>query len=358
MKLYVSLPQGDSWGWGICGKNIIKELKRLEFQSNRPLILVDDPLEADVAFVCINDISLSPYPEVDYILWKNNPRIPIIGYCFFEEDLPDVALENAKQYDLILAGSTWCAKKLIEKGINHVDVLIQGIDPELFFKLPPKEEDGKFTIFSGGKFEYRKGQDIVLAAFKLLQDSYPNLHLLTNWYNHWDFSMDTMAKSEFIEYARTKDRFGKITTWNDTLKLICDMNGIDWKRVEDVGLIPNHEMRCIFARTDLGVFPNRCEGGTNLVLMEYMACGLPVLANQSTGQADLFEFGNPLIFEKPEELALMIESDIGMKNREWDRLGNLNYQRMQDFTWKATVQKLLYYLDMAVGKEVNTYDGF
>lgn len=343
MKLYVSLPQGDTWGWGICGKNLIKEFKRLEFQSAKPLTLVDDIKEADAAFVCINDVSLCPYPEVNALLWEGNRQtIPVIGYCFFEEDLPDVAVHNATLYSLILAGSAWCSHELREKGITNVHTLIQGIDSELFFKLPPKEEDGRFTLFSGGKFEYRKGQDIVLASFKLLQDKYTNLHLLTNWHNHWAFSADTMSKSNFIKYERV------FADKSLNLRHICNINGIDPDRVEDIGLVPNDQMRNVFARTDLGVFPNRCEGGTNLVLMEYMACGRPVLANQTTGQADLFEFDKPIVFETPEDLALMIESAIALNGKGWDLLGDLNSAKMEDFTWENTAKRLIQYIELEI----------
>jgi glycosyltransferase involved in cell wall biosynthesis len=38
---------------------------------------------------------------------------------------------------------------------------------------------------------------------------------------------------------------------------------------------------------DLAVFPNRAEGGTNLVAMEAMACGVPTILSANTGHLDL-----------------------------------------------------------------------
>ncbi|MBN2751486.1 MAG: glycosyltransferase, partial [Rhodospirillaceae bacterium] len=35
------------------------------------------------------------------------------------------------------------------------------------------------------------------------------------------------------------------------------------------------------------VFPNRAEGGTNLVAMECMACGVPAILSENTGHRDL-----------------------------------------------------------------------
>lgn len=338
IKLYVSLPQGDTWGWGVCGKNIVKALKKRD-----DIEIVDDYLKADAAFICIDNIAMCPYdPNANWVLWEgHDQKIPVISYCFFEEELPDVAKQNSSMYSLILAGSTWCADKLKAKGIHNVDVLIQGVDPELFYPCDKREDDGKFVLFSGGKFEYRKGQDIVLAAFKLLQDKYPNLELVTNWNNQWDFSMDTMAKSEYIEYARVAP------FWQQNLDLICQMNGIDSSRVKDIGIIPNDKMRDVYARTDLGVFPNRCEGGTNLVLMEYMACGRPVLANATTGQEDLFhEDVRKMGYFIPEDLAFAIEAMIALeKANAWKKNAEIGLaERMKQFTWDKTADNLIIFV--------------
>lgn len=40
---------------------------------------------------------------------------------------------------------------------------------------------------------------------------------------------------------------------------------------------------------DVALFPNRCEGGTNLVAMEAAASGVPLLVTRGTGQADLHD---------------------------------------------------------------------
>jgi glycosyltransferase involved in cell wall biosynthesis len=49
------------------------------------------------------------------------------------------------------------------------------------------------------------------------------------------------------------------------------------------------------------VFPNRCEGGTNLVAMESMCAGVPVILSANTGHLDLLEPGNglPLRDQRP-----------------------------------------------------------
>lgn len=38
---------------------------------------------------------------------------------------------------------------------------------------------------------------------------------------------------------------------------------------------------------DVGIFPNRAEGGTNMVAMEGSASGVPLILSRATGQGDL-----------------------------------------------------------------------
>ena len=41
------------------------------------------------------------------------------------------------------------------------------------------------------------------------------------------------------------------------------------------------------AKADVALFPNRCEGGTNLVAMEALASGVPTILSDNTGHKDL-----------------------------------------------------------------------
>jgi glycosyltransferase involved in cell wall biosynthesis len=46
-------------------------------------------------------------------------------------------------------------------------------------------------------------------------------------------------------------------------------------------------MPAVLREMDVALFPNRCEPGTNLVAMECMAVGLPVILSANTGHLDL-----------------------------------------------------------------------
>ncbi len=101
---------------------------------------------------------------------------PQVGVPFFESAvIPRKNLEVAKTFDLIVAGSSWNAEVMARHGVANVRTCLQGVDLSLF---KPRSKTarfaGRFVVFSGGKLEYRKGQDLVVAAFKKFHARHPD----------------------------------------------------------------------------------------------------------------------------------------------------------------------------------------
>jgi glycosyltransferase involved in cell wall biosynthesis len=192
-----------------------------------------------------------------------------VGVIFFELPLSPDAIARLKSFDLVIAGSQWNADLLRVHGVNTA-VVLQGIDPALHHLAVRRRKlfPGKFVIFSGGKAEPRKGQDIVVKAFRAFARRHAEAILVTAWHSPWP----------------------KLAAEMDLgLSDIAD-------RVVDVGRLPNAAMPAVYRECDLAVFPNRAEGGTNLVAMEAMACGVPALLSKGTGHLDLLadNLGYPL----------------------------------------------------------------
>jgi len=206
---------------------------------------------------------------------------------FFEDNSPNEhTTENAEQFEIIFGGSSWNTRVLREHGLSNVDTFLQGVDLELFAPTR-KLDDEKFVIFSGGKLEYRKGQDIVVAAFREFAKTHPDAILAAAWNNHWLESMADIGRSGLVDGVPEKTSDGTLgfTEW-------AGANGIPPNQFHDSGLVPNHLMPKLFSQVDLAVFPNRCEGGTNLVAMEAMASGIPCILSANTGHLDLIEEDN------------------------------------------------------------------
>ncbi|TAF63693.1 MAG: tetratricopeptide repeat protein [Oscillatoriales cyanobacterium] len=212
-----------------------------------------------------------------------------VGVIFFEDTIITAeALEKAKKYSSIVAGSHWNADVLKSYGLTNLAMVNQGIDPAIFHPAPKSNLFGdRFVIFSGGKLEYRKGQDIIVAAYKRFQKKHPEALLLTAWHNFWPQYMLGIEQTGNVIGLPNINRDGSlgIAPW-----LVA--NGLPVDSFIDIGLIPNHLAGQILREADAAVFTNRCEGGTNLVAMESMACGIPTILSANTGHLDLISSNN------------------------------------------------------------------
>ena len=264
MKLYYLGKPADGFGWGVANTNLVRELSKL------CEVVVDDStrnkFDAPV-FVPIADSALNPLRKI-----KRAPKV--IGYCFTEWPLTDSASTNARQYDLIFCGSEWNTIKLRDAGIKHVATLQQGIDFERFTPRPPSDRN-KFVVFSGGKYEFRKGQDMVIAAMIPFMRAHNDVFLMAAWHNPWPQSIASMKSSWLIDPA-------------DPLK------GLDLERFISLPPMPNEKTPAVYEQAHVGLFPNRCEAGTNLVMSEFMACSRPVIASHAHGHYDVLNGEGPL----------------------------------------------------------------
>src|SRR5688572_30469809 len=287
--IYLNLPIGGAHGWGVCGKYIAREMSRLTETKllTDPTLpgMVGDELEwweLQRLFPSPAEAqALAGKPLPGPLLQLANKQLrPMhasvrgertVGYTFFEDtQLEPKHIENAKHFDQLTAGSSWCSEILRRHGLSNVETVLQGIDANIFF--PDERRDffhDRFVVFSGGKFEFRKGQDLVIRAFKALAERHRDVLLVASWFNQWDFSFRTMKQSPHITFDSME------------LPTVLSRNGVDLNRVMLLSPKAHHAMGYVYRNTDVGIFPNRAEGGTNLVMMEYMGCGKPVIATAS-----------------------------------------------------------------------------
>ncbi|AFY64842.1 glycosyl transferase family 9 [Geitlerinema sp. PCC 7407] len=284
-----------------------------------------------------------------------------LGVVFFENSrLSPEIVERAQSYDAIVAGCSWNAEVLRQHGVRDVRMVPQGIDPTIFHPAPRSNWFGdRFVIFSGGKLEYRKGQDIVVAAFKIFQARHPEALLITAWHNFWPQFMAGLEQTGNVVGLPQvgADRRLRVTEW-----LVA--NGIPAGAVLDVGPVVNYMMGQILREADAAIFPNRCEGGTNLVAMECLACGVPSILSANTGHRDLLQGDHCYVLQdqgpvKPslhfsqvedwgesrvEEVVAHLET-IYQQRAEARSRGLRAAQFMEDWTWEKQIGRLLTAID-------------
>ncbi|MFC3070335.1 glycosyltransferase family 4 protein [Phenylobacterium soli] len=221
-----------------------------------------------------------------------------IGVTFFETaHIAPEALDRARAFDLVVTGSGWNEAALRAQGVENVRTVLQGIDPALFHPAPRRGFlSERFLVFSGGKLERRKGQDIALAAFKIFAERHPEALLVSAWHSPWPQvarTLDASGLAAPVVFAA--DGRVDVAAW-------AEASGVPRTQVLDVGLTPNAAMPQILREMDVALFTNRCEGGTNLVAMEAMACGVPAILSRNTGHLDLIEDGACYVLERQAAL--------------------------------------------------------
>lgn len=212
---------------------------------------------------------------------------PQVAVAFLDRtDVSPGAAAALREYEFVVAGSSWNRELLLQAGAPHVELLLQGVDLSHFHPAPRRGLfPGRFVVFSGGKLEYRKGQDLVIRAFQRFSERHDDALLLTAWSSPWPEQARSLAADPTMRPPPFRDD-GRVdvTAW-------AGLNGIDATRVIDLGAVPNRAMPRILREADVGLFPNRAEGGTNLVAMECMACGVPTILSANTGHLDLIADG-------------------------------------------------------------------
>lgn len=321
MPVLIDWPLNTATGWGVFGLNLSLQLLR----QQRPVALVMPPDLKDAspvahallhqavaeqqelanllktagaglewAFPVLRGLSgtFEPHSVSSRIQARHN-----IGVVFFEDTaISEPALTRAAEFEKIVAGSSWNGELLRGTGLTNVEVVPQGIDPSVFHAGPGSGLlKRRFVIFSGGKLEFRKGQDLVIAAFRRFVARHPEALLVAAWHNEWPATMAGIERSGHVTGQPHFDshRLG-VGEW-----LVA--NGLPAGSFIEVGPLPNWAMAPLYRDADLAVFPNRAEGGTNLVAMEAMACGVPCALSANTGHLDLIAPDRcyPLTRQKP-----------------------------------------------------------
>jgi glycosyltransferase involved in cell wall biosynthesis len=332
--LSLIMPVGSKHGWGVCGKYLALEISRLAIVN-----FVTEDLEGGVDkdhYGFLSEINTSLellktlqgaqgiYTFQEPVLqaieganlkpWLIEAMAPKkVGYTFFEKSfINGHDISQAKDYfDWVVAGSTWCENILKNCGLKQSSTILQGVDIGRFHigYSEKKQLKDEFVIFSGGKFEFRKSQDLVIRAFKILQDKYDDVLLVNCWYNQWDSATATMSMSPYIRFEMPNGDYFK------AIHHLLKINNVNPEKVIVLPPIDNRRIAEIYRNSDCGLFPNRCEGGTNLVLMEYMACGKPVVASNNTGQMDVLSDSHAILLK--DQRPLNIRQEDGSLYTRW-----------------------------------------
>lgn len=153
-------------------------------------------------------------------------------------------------------------------GFDNIITLYNGIElGALESNRPILDKKGEITILNVGRLHPQKGQDVLIEAFNLLSNAYPNLKLL-------------------IAGAGQREEY---------LKNLTAGYGLT-NKVEFLG--KHSEIKKILNLADIFVLPSLYEG-FGIALIEAMAFGIPVVATSVGGVNEIIEDNKDGILVKP-----------------------------------------------------------
>lgn len=334
-------------GYGIAGLNILKSLQK---RANVSLHVIGQPqvtTQADADAVAKGiDTSKMFDPQAPCIkIWHQNQmseRIgsgKFIGFPIFELDtFTDLEKHHLSACDEWMVCSNW-AKDIIQSSVSFkpTHVVPLGVDTDIFKPSPPRTHE-KTIFFNCGKWEVRKGHDILIDAF------------LKVMMHNRDIELWMMCSNPF----NSPEEDAK------------------WHRLYNhpqIKFIPRaetqREVYNIMTQVDCGVFPSRGEGW-NLELLEMMACGKHVITTDYSAHTEFCTKENAgLVTIKEVEPAFdgkwffgqgnwakidgHAKMDLYMKMLKFieGKKGTVNTEgidtAVNNFTWDHTAEKIIDY---------------
>lgn len=273
-------------GYGITGYNIWKNLYNLD--NNLALFLIGtgniengwdvDSLKKSV----LNQIKFDKNKPCVKI-WHSNDFItrtsgssPYAGLSFFETDkISELETVNYNTLDTILAPSLW-AKEILEwNGIcKNTIVCPMGVDISIFNgDIPEDKTQDKYIFINIGKWEIRKGHDILVDIFNKAFNDNDNVEL---WMvNHNPFLNDEQSKF-WIEKYKNSNLGNKIKIYPR--------------------LPSQQSLAKVMSYADCGIFPSRAEGWNNEAV-EMMAMNKPIIITDYSAHTQYCDEDNAYLID-------------------------------------------------------------
>jgi glycosyltransferase involved in cell wall biosynthesis len=264
-------------GYGITCLNILKSLSRIfptcYFPIGNPQ--VTNQADADIVSDCIKNSQLLDFDAPCVKIWHQHDMTQFagkglrIGFPIFELDkFNKVEKHHLSSLDKIFVCSSW-AKNIILNSINfnqnNVHVIPLGVDRDIF-KTTPIDESETTRFYNCGKWEIRKGHDILVELFNSAFSNNDNVELYL------------MCDNPFCTQQETQE-------WTNLYKKS--------KLGNKIHIIPRQntqqEVYIIMKKMHCGIFPARAEGW-NLELLEMLSCGRHAITTNYSAHA---EFCNP-----------------------------------------------------------------
>ena len=213
--------------------------------------------------------------------------------------------EECEMADRIIVGSSFVRQSFVELGYDasRIAVTPYGVDAERFTPRAEPRRDGVFRALFVGQIGQRKGMSYLFRGYELFRRSDSELQIVGSYSPGHEV------------YARYEGSYRHTPN------------------------VPQKDLTSLYQQADVFVFPSLIEG-MPLVVLEAMACGLPVITT-THGPGDIVRDGIDGFFvpiRDSEAIAARLEQlyrDPSLR----EQMGRNAREQALRYTWNAYVQK-------------------
>ena len=338
----------NSLGYGIAGLNIVKELSKLDqvalWVIGGPEVTTQE--DANVIRTSMGRAAIPTFDDPCLRIWHQHDMSQFVGkglhvgFPFFELDkFKEQEKFHLNHLDRLFVASQWAkdiANQELFKKEQDIRVVPLGVDSEVF--KPTEYKEDKTIFFNCGKWEIRKGHDILFKIFNKAFEKDDDVEL---WMMPSNLFLTEKEDSEWKKmYLNSK--------LGDKIKFIDRQT-------------THEEVYNIMSKTTCGIFPSRAEGW-NLELLEMMSCGKQVIATNYSAHTEFCNDQNSMLVDitdtqpafdgkwfdgkggswaKISETEFDIFVDMMKMVHENHRFNKEGVETANNFSWRNTAQSIL-----------------
>lgn len=258
------------------------------------------------------------------VLTQHNTFIEYGGLWDFAEKLNDLLIGKGvlRDSDKIITVSKATLNYVLSLGANpnKAEVLYNGVDIKRFRPFMGKRDakrqlnfpEDSFIVLTVRRLVYKNGIDILLESAKLAVKKNPKILFLVAGGGP-DFQRIRLKIKEF--------------SLEENFKLL--------------GFIPDEHLPLYYNASDAFVLPSKSGEGMPLVLLEAMACGLPVVATNVGGVPEIIDkrWGKVV---PPSDAVALADAILDFSYKDTSHISEeLRKMVVQSYSWEANVERLI-----------------
>ena len=246
--------------------------------------------------------------KIPYVISLRGGDVPGMekGINWIHRLITPIRRKILRDANCVVANSEGLARASENADPYKVEIIPNGVDTKFFFPTE-KEEEGDFVFLFVGRFQTQKNLSVLLSVFSSLRNRSWRLLLVG----------DGPLKSDLIEQ--------------------CKVLGIP-EKVEFLPWQGKEGLRTLYQQADALVNYSLYEGMPNVVL-EAMACGLPIIASKIMGHEEMiFDGQNGFLVTLGNEMELKerIEKMLSLDSFKLRMLSeNSRHLVQQKYSWKG-----------------------